>query len=264
MPANGAQPTPPESTRLCRSQRHLAWDRDRSTTTYALYGTAIMTPGQSPYDYTQGTLSELRRTMSEDRFATYLNRCNGNVRLACEQYTWNTAMSAAFYGPLQAFEVTLRNAVNEALITPFTSWWFRDDQLIKVTDLEKVESSYRELDKKQSGPPSPGQVVADLPLSFWTAMFTDKYEKSLWVPHLRHLFPKKTDRKDLWGDLDKVRTLRNRIAHHEHIIKRNAAKDLARIQRLTEPLSSEVWEWVVHHCRVGTLRSQGTGQVVAF
>ena len=39
-------------------------------------------------------------------------------------YTWNTAISAAFYGPLQGLEVALRNAMSNALTATYGVHWY--------------------------------------------------------------------------------------------------------------------------------------------
>lgn len=81
---------------------------------------------------------------------------------------------------------------------------------------------------------TPGRIVAELSFGFWTALVGRKYEKRLWVPHLHRAFPntlrmtgpakgarKKRpmlDRSDIADRLERIRQLRNRIAHHEPIL----------------------------------------------
>jgi len=46
-------------------------------------------------------LGALEASLSPERFGTYLGATSGDRTEAMRLYTWNTALSAAFYGPLQ-------------------------------------------------------------------------------------------------------------------------------------------------------------------
>ena len=67
-------------------------------------------------------------------------------------------------------------------------------------------------------PPIPGKVVAELMFGFWTYLFVDAHEKTIWVPHLHKAFPPGTDRNPLNDALAALRDFRNRVAHHENIL----------------------------------------------
>ena len=56
-------------------------------------------------------LDGLEAAFSPERIGTYLQAAQEDRAQALRLYTWNTAISAAFYGPLQALEVVLRNAI---------------------------------------------------------------------------------------------------------------------------------------------------------
>ena len=55
--------------------------------------------------YSAEILRDLPLAMSAERFQRYLTETSGNDVEACRLYTWNAAISSAFYGPLQALEV---------------------------------------------------------------------------------------------------------------------------------------------------------------
>jgi hypothetical protein len=55
-----------------------------------------------------GVLDALETSLSRQRLATYVNAAGGDREQAVRLYTWNTAVSAAFYGPLQGLEVAPR------------------------------------------------------------------------------------------------------------------------------------------------------------
>lgn len=69
-------------------------------------------------------LDELETALSPERFATYLAATDGDRGRAVRLYTWNTAASAAFYGPLQALEVTLRNGFHRSLAASYGADWY--------------------------------------------------------------------------------------------------------------------------------------------
>ena len=66
--------------------------------------------------------------------------------------------------------------------------------------------------------PVPDKVVAELMFGFWTYLFADAHEKTIWVPHLHKAFPAGTDRNRLNDALAALRDFRNRVAHHENIL----------------------------------------------
>lgn len=70
------------------------------------------------------------------------------------------------------------------------------------------------------GVPVPvGKVVAELRLGFWTGLVAAGYEQSLWHPCLKKAFPNSTlQRKEVYRFLDNVKSVRNRVAHHERIL----------------------------------------------
>ena len=61
------------------------------------------------------TFGKIEIAFSANRFAKYVDVCGGDREAAFRLYGWNIAVSAAFYGPLQTIEVTLRDALHAAL-----------------------------------------------------------------------------------------------------------------------------------------------------
>ena len=56
--------------------------------------------------------------------------------------------------------------------------------------------------------------------------------------------------KQAHGPLNTLRTLRNRIAHHEPIFARDLARDHERILEVAEWISPATTAWIEHHSRV--------------
>lgn len=75
-----------------------------------------------------------------------------------------------------------------------------------------------------------GSVIPEFKFVFWQTMFTSRFDVRIWDPHLRavmpHLDPSKTVqqlRGLIYTELEQLRKLRNRIAHHEPIFMRTLA-----------------------------------------
>ena len=71
-------------------------------------------------------LDALVASLSPERLATYVAATGGDRERAMRLYTWNTAVSAALYGPLQGLEVALRNAMHRELGAAHGPAWYDD------------------------------------------------------------------------------------------------------------------------------------------
>lgn len=219
------------------------------------------------YPFTEEVLTELESSLSPDRFATYLSATGGDREQAARLYTWNTAVSAAFYGPLQALEVALRNAMHTQLASTYGVDWY-DNPAVGLDNgsQKKIAQAKFELQKNRY-PVDPPHVIASLSLGFWVSLlgpggFMDaartakaNYEMTLWRPALRKAFPHATsiNRKQAHGPLNYLRTFRNRIAHHEPIFQRHLHKDYQNILDVTGWISPHKQAWIEAHCRVEEL-----------
>lgn len=70
-------------------------------------------------------------------------------------------------------------------------------------------------------------------------MFTSRFDARLWTHHLRQALPYADAKKItaqtralVYSELEQIRKLRNRIAHHEPIFQRNLATDFQKIHDL--------------------------------
>ena len=213
-----------------------------------------------PFSYEAGILNDLEASFSPERMSTYRTAVQGDRDKAFRLYTWNATISAAFYGPLQGLEVTLRNAMHRQLTQCYGPAWY--DNLAAGLDngcLDRVK-------RVKVGPnrPDPPRVVAGLSFGVWVSLLGTgarsanrkaDYETTLWRPALRGAFPhrKPLTRKQAHSPLDNLRMLRNRIAHHEPIFKRRLADDYQRILDVTGWISPGARTWIEHHSRVLTL-----------
>ncbi len=155
-------------------------------------------------------------------------------------YAWNAAVSGAFLAPLHLCEVVIRNAVAdalEALYGPRWPWSITFER--SLPDPTQGYSPRHDLQKARRAAPTTGKVIPELKFVFWQKMFTSRYDTRIWDRHLRrimlHLDPAKPVadlRMSIYRDLERVRLLRNRIAHHEPIFARALANDYQTILAL--------------------------------
>ena len=227
--------------------------------------------------YTEEILAELVTSLSPERMGTYLAETMGDREKASQLYTWNIAVSAAFYGVLQGLEVALRNAMHAQLAARYGSAWYDNHAAgLDRGALERIASAKTRL-KGERYPVDPPRIVASLSFGFWVSILGSggrnaasggkaNYEMTLWRPALRRAFPHRSPltRKQVHGPLSSLRRLRNRIAHHEPIFARNLAEDHQCILEVTGWISPGTREWIEHYSRVTGLLGTPWDTVTGF
>jgi Abi-like protein len=215
------------------------------------------------YHYTASGIASLQACISKPRLQAYVAASRGVISDAMDLYTWNTAASAAFYGPLQAVEVALRNAINAELRNYFRRDDWYDDPNFRVTHwIEKwVDGAKDDLTKHMS-PITNDNLVAALSFGFWSGLLGPGHrrlhEMRLWRFPLRRAFRglPVAVRADVFDNVDRLRTFRNRIAHHEQIFTRSLHDDHARIIRVASWLNADLAHWIRYHSRCSAIIAQ--------
>ena len=224
-----------------------------------MYAMNIATGGPDVNDfcYTDGILDDLEVSLSSERLGTYLEATDEDREEAVRLHVWNTAVSAAFYGPLQILEVTLRNAMNRRLGEEYGAAWYDNDCAGLNSHASNLISSAKDKLEQDGHGNDPHRVVAALSFGFWVSLLGRggdgaDYEGTLWRPALRDAFPHcgRLNRRQAHQPLNALRKLRNRIAHHEPIFSRNLVEDHERILKVTGWISPATRAWVEHHSRV--------------
>lgn len=193
----------------------------------------------------------LENALSTDRLHTYMNWANQNRDDAIALYSLNMAISEAFYTPLHLLEISLRNAIHDKMLNQYGAGWFSNNQIItNQFQQRKIQDAY---DKLGAGA-SDSQIVAELTFGFWTTLFSPNYH-SLWQ-HLNQIFNHPVQRRNIAGKLSNTRKLRNRIAHHEPIIKRNLPALHQDMRELIGWLSTDTLVWCDARCRFAATHPQ--------
>ena len=184
----------------------------------------------------------IRATLSIPRVETYAAATADDPTLsrALALYAWNAQVSAAMLAPLHICEVSIRNAIAEAIAAAHGQEWPWSAGFVRSLPSPTVGYNARtDLLSTRSKKTTTGQVIAHLKFVFWQNMVTSRFDERMWELHLRTVLPhadstKTTaqNRSMVYGELEKIRKLRNRIAHHEPIFKRNLADDFQKIHDL--------------------------------
>ncbi len=189
----------------------------------------------------------LENLLSEARLGPYLEATDGSLTSALRLYHWNAQISSAFHEVLHYVEVGLRNAMDTQLSAWATglaaqSSWYCDPRVPLTARTRRKVAEARSNAGRGGLPEIHGKVVAELMLGFWWSLLSEEYNRRLWQPCLRHAFDGPVRRTRLHSELDDLRRLRNRIAHHEPIHGRNLAADHHRILDVAERISPRLSE----------------------
>lgn len=217
--------------------------------------------GVKTFSYTDEALDELETALSHERLSTYLDAAAGDRERAVRLHAWNTAVSAAFYGPLQGLEVALRNAMHRRLAERYgPPWYDHPGAGLDRGAMERIAAARSKLARDGDGG-DPPRIVAALSFGFWVSLLGPggrteagrkaNYQMTLWRPALRRAFAHRMrlTRKQAHRPLDALRILRNRVAHHEPIFARDLIADHACILDVAGWISPAVRAWIEHHSR---------------
>lgn len=192
---------------------------------------------------TTDQVKAVRATITQARMSTYDAATppgQARIRRALKLYVWNAELASAFLIPLHLCEVAVRNAVADALAAQYGPRWPWINAL--QTSLPSPSFGYNpraDLAAARRNTTSTGKVIPEVKFAFWQRMLTSRYDNAIWNHQLFNVLPSADAslgvpalRMQVFNDLDRIRVLRNRIAHHEPIIARNLAADLQAIKDL--------------------------------
>jgi hypothetical protein len=194
-------------------------------------------------------IAALTTSLSPVRMGTYLNATGfGASATAFDIYVWNAAVSAAIFSSLHICEVVVRNAISHALELKYGVDWPWDGRFERtLTRWGKGELASA---RQGISPGSPGKVIAELKFAFWGQLFKAGQDQHIWNSHLHTAFPNipfpltvATARKQLYDDMNALRGIRNRIAHHEPVFAYPLSEHLACIVRLLKFRCLETENW---------------------
>ncbi len=173
---------------------------------------------------------DFEKIMSQKRMNRYLIACNGDTRKAMTLYRYNLQLSQEAFTIISCFEVALRNAIDANLTSSLGQEWLKDSIMQggiftnrnTVKSYEIITHAYNSL--RSSGIYSHSKLLAQMEFGVWKYMFSP-IQFRLTGSRLLHIFPNKArstpqvqyNHSYVYNELDKINTLRNRIAHHEPV-----------------------------------------------
>ncbi|MFK4259923.1 Abi family protein [Agrobacterium tumefaciens] len=191
-------------------------------------------------------------TLSADRFGTYLGWAGGDRNKAVALYTLNAMLSESLHTPLHMLEVALRNRIHHVMSHAHGDTWFdMPEHQVNPIQADMIAKAHKDL-VEQGKADTPARIVAALTFGFWTAMLGKEYE-NLWQTTLKDIARREDGkglrRKDFTKSLGAIRTLRNRLAHHETVLHWDLRKHYANIMQMTGWLSPVAADWCKAYCR---------------
>ena len=192
--------------------------------------------------------SEVTKWITDVRFAPYLAEARDDYDDALSLYVWNARVSAAAFETLHHVEVLLRNSIDVQFgpVDPSArpeDTWLDDPSVLIGPARDRVRATIDRVirDGKR---PTRGRVVAGLSFGFWRALFDKKYQQ-LWNTHLHRAFPAGSgDRSEVAALMSKLVPFRNRLAHHETIVRRPIAEHYAEMLALAGLVDVDARGWI--------------------
>lgn len=173
---------------------------------------------------------EFENIMSQERMRRYLTACGGDTGKAMTLYRYNLQISQEMFTIVCCFEVALRNAIDRKLTRSFGDNWLKDSvmpngifsQPILQKTRDIISNANRRL--QQSNVYSHSKLLEEMEFGIWKYMFSP-IQYRVTGRNLLDIFPNKPrstreqqyNHTYIFNELDKVNSLRNRIAHHEAI-----------------------------------------------
>lgn len=157
--------------------------------------------------------------------------------------------------PLHIVEVVVRNGIDEALTAAYgPEWPWSHSFEQSLPNPKNIYSAQRDLTRARepyTAAKKTSKVIPELRFVFWQNMFTKRHDGRVWDKHLASTFPGlpgrtlKSNRAKLHTQLESIRRLRNRIAHHEPIIVRNLNDDFQKIIDVISYRCKHTGTWAV-------------------
>ncbi len=173
---------------------------------------------------------EFERVLSQKRMRRYLASVGNDTCKAMTLYRYNLRLSQELFTVLSCFEVALRNAIDHQMVIRFGNEWLKDSIQpggifcdVRMAETKRIiERAYNRLMRNNTY--SHSKLIAELEFGIWKYMFSSLQYRAT-GQCLLQIFPLKPrssaqmqyNQSYIFNELDKVNSLRNRIAHHEPV-----------------------------------------------
>lgn len=199
------------------------------------------------YSFDPVRLGNIEKAISAPRLSRYVVMAGGDLEKAIQLHSWNTKLGSSLHLPLQLFELLFRNTLDATLAARFGNDWYDAKYNHFDPKSQKQIDAAKDQLFNQGRPLNPPCVVAQFSFGFWLNMLTRKHETRFWVAAVYSSFPhapRPLDRRRIHDSVDKIRLLRNRIAHHEPIYQRNLEQDLNHVVTVSRWMCPDTADWI--------------------
>lgn len=200
-------------------------------------------------------LKKISGYLSSNRMDRYLKSATTETR-AFELYELNSKLSAKLWPAIQYYEVVLRNIVDKALSQTFSENWIENESFLfalKVQKQNSIKSTIKSCTRENKSF-TKNDVIADLSLSIWLEVVSRKFLDQVWNKCIDDIFPHRPHGQsvecfiqELEERFKYIKTLRNRIAHHEPIYHLNIQNGIDAITFFLKATAPELLPVVNSH-----------------
>ena len=167
--------------------------------------------------------ADLYKILTNQRLTPYKTALADTPEMVFTRYSWNIRLCESLYPSLHGLELAIRNSISNAASLMNGTNWLQNNSVLAPTEQAKVREAEAKLTKANK-PISNGALVAELSFGFWNSLFDRRYDQVLWPKLLSTCFPYipkvSRTRTVISGRLSTIRSLRNRVFHHEPIWRR--------------------------------------------
>jgi hypothetical protein len=159
-------------------------------------------------------------------------------------------LSGGLWVHIQIFETTLRQFLAKHLTAIYgTQLWWEIPFLLIKNDYSNISNVVQRL-KGKDIQISSEHIVDNLSLSFWIKLLGKRYHETIWLKIVKYMPVYPGRREEFYNKAREIRNLRNSIAHHGPILRRNLFRDHAYLGELTAILDPQLAYEVEKRSRV--------------
>lgn len=202
---------------------------------------------ENNYEYNAINATTLHLRLSPERLTRYAELAPTSIIKQLQLYAWNTALSESLYTPIQGLEIVARNHFHVQLTEHFGEKWYNNPQIKFAYPQASVLKQAENTLKKEKKMIVPSNLISLLPFGFWTGLLGPKYETTIWRTCLYNAFTNKPVpflRKTAHYEFNRICILRNRIAHHEPILKMDLINHYTWLIKMINWFCKEMACWI--------------------